>query len=104
MARKRCRVMKVKIQNNSNGEITEEEVTPIYRSHHVNDNKYYPTLKDVEFDETSEYLLIENPNSCYGFSVLWLKDKKNKIYMSMTDWDIMELARLCVLFCKDSAR
>ena len=37
--------MKVKIQD-INGEITEEEITPIYRCHHVNDRKYYPTLKD----------------------------------------------------------
>lgn len=72
--------MKVKIQDNFNGEITEEEITPIYRCHHVNDRKYYPTLKDVEFDESSEYILIENPDSCYGFSALWLKDRKNKIY------------------------
>ena len=71
--------MKVKIQDNFNGEITEEEITPIYRCHHVNDRKYYPTLNDVEFDETSEYILIENPDSCYGFSALWLKDRKNKM-------------------------
>ena len=73
--------MKVKIQDNFNGEITEEEITPIYRCHHVNDRKYYPTLEDVKFDKTSEYILIENPNSCYGFSALWLKDRKNKIYV-----------------------
>ena len=71
--------MKVKVQD-MNWEITEEEITPIYRCHHVNDRKYYPTLNDVEFDETSEYILIENPDSCYGFSALWLKDRKNKIY------------------------
>ena len=68
--------MKVKIQDNFNGEITEEEITPIYRCHHVNDRKYYPKLKDVKFDKTSEYILIENPNSCYGFVALWLKDRK----------------------------
>ena len=72
--------MRVKIQHHFNDEIKEEEVTPIYKCHHVEDRKYYATLKDVEFDETSEYILIENPNSCYGFSALWLKDRKNKIY------------------------
>ena len=73
-------MMKIKIQNSFKGEITEEEITPIYKCHHVDDTEYYPKLKDVKFDETSEYILIENPNSCYGFSALWLKDKKNKIY------------------------
>lgn len=72
--------MKVKIQHHFNDEIKQEEVIPIYKCHHVQDRKCYPTLKDVEFDETSEYILIENPNSCYGFSALWLKDRKNKIY------------------------
>ena len=72
--------MIVKVQHVFNGEISEEEIAPIYKCHHVEDSKYYPTLKDVQFDETSEYILIENPNSCYGFSALWLKDKKNKIY------------------------
>ena len=36
--------MKIKIQVNFNGEITEEEITPIYRCHHVNDRKYYPKV------------------------------------------------------------
>lgn len=74
--------MKVKIQNTFNGEITEAKITPIYRCHHVKDRKYYSSIKDVEFDKTSEYILIENPNSCYGFSALWLKDRKNKINFS----------------------
>lgn len=72
--------MKVKIQDSFGGEISVEEVTPIYRCHHVNDRKYYPTLNDVEFDGTTEYILVENPNSCYGFLALWLIDRKNKIY------------------------
>lgn len=72
--------MKVKIQHTFNGKITEEEITPIYICRHVKGYKPYPTLKEVKFDETTEYILIENPNSSYGFSVLWLKDKKNKIY------------------------
>ena len=72
--------MKVKIQDNFNGTITEEEIIPIYKCRHVNDRKHYSSLKDVKFDKTTEYILIENPNSCYGFSALWLKDRKNKIY------------------------
>lgn len=72
--------MKVKIQDVISGEITEEEITPIYRCHHVDDRRYYSGLKDVKFVKESEYILIENPNSCYGFSTLWLKDRKNKIY------------------------
>lgn len=72
--------MRIKIQDNFNDTITEKEITPIYKCHHVNDRKYYSSLKDVKFDKTTEYILVENPNSCYGFSVLWLKDRKNKIY------------------------
>lgn len=87
--------MKVKIQNYFNDEITEKEITPIYRCHHVNDIKYYPTLKDVKFDETSEYILVENPNSCYGFSALWLVDRKNKIY----EYDGFGHSGACSVIC-----
>ena len=87
--------MKVKIQDNFNGAITEEEITPIYKCHHVNDRKYYSSLKDVQFDKTSEYILIENPNSCYGFSALWLKDKKNKIY----EYDGFGQSGACSVVC-----
>lgn len=72
--------IKVKIQQVISGEITEEEISPIYKCHHVDDRRCYSGLKDVKFVKESEYILIENPNSCYGFAVLWLKDRKNKIY------------------------
>lgn len=87
--------MKVKVLNTFNGEISEEEVTPIYRCHHVNGFKIYPTLKDVQFNKTSEYILIENPDSCYGFSALWLKDKKNKIY----EYDGFGHSGACSVIC-----
>lgn len=87
--------MKVKIQHVISGEITEEEITPIYKCHHVNDRKYYPELKDVKFDKESEYILIENPNSCYGFAALWLKDRKNKIY----EYDGFGHSGACSVIC-----
>lgn len=71
--------MKVKVQHFS-GNITEEEVTPIFKCKHVEDTESYPSLSEVKFDETSEYIIVENPESCYGYSVLWLWDRKNRIY------------------------
>lgn len=87
--------IKVKIQRSVSGEITEEEITPIYKCHHVDDRKYYLELKDVKFDKGSEYILIENPNSCYGFSALWLKDRKNKIY----EYDGFGHSGACSVIC-----
>ena len=43
--------MKVKVQHFS-GNITEEEVTPIFKCKHVEDTELYPSLSDVKFDET----------------------------------------------------
>ena len=87
--------MKVKIQHTFNGKITEEEITPIYMCHHVKGYKPYPTLNEVKFDETTEYILIENHNSSYGFSALWLKDKKNKIY----EYDGFGHSGACSIVC-----
>ena len=63
-------------------EYTKEPVKSSFGYHIIlkTGEKEKPKLKDVKFDKTSEYILIENPNSCYGFAVLWLKDRKNKIY------------------------
>lgn len=87
--------IKVKIRQCISGEIIEEEVIPIYRCHHVNDRKYYPELKEVKFIKESEYIIVESPNSCYGFSALWLKDRKNKIY----EWDGFGHSGACSVIC-----
>lgn len=76
--------MRVKIKHYSYEKkeeyITEEEVKVLFECKHVEDTKLYPNLQSVKFDPTSGYLLIENNESPYGFSVLWLVDRKNKIY------------------------
>ena len=75
---------KVKIANYNYKEqkeyIEEKEVMILYRAKHVEDRKLYKDIRDVKFLENTDILIIENKNSCYGFSVLWLKDKVNKIY------------------------
>lgn len=91
--------MKVKVYHYSYEKhqeyITEEEVKPIFKCKHVEDTKFYPSLGDVKFDETSEYIIVENPDSCYGFAALWLKDRKNKIY----EWDGFGHSGACSVIC-----
>ncbi len=72
--------MKVKVRSTISNKVTTEEVELLFRCQHVEDSKLYPSFDMVEFDESSEYLLVENNNSPYGFSALWLVDRKKKIY------------------------
>ena len=65
--------MIVKVQHVFNGEISEEEIAPIYKCHHVEDSKYYPTLKDVQFDESINMKSLSYPKKF----VVWKVDDFN---------------------------
>lgn len=75
--------MKINYYKSLTREIEEREITPLFICNHVKDDRYYSSIENVQFDKESEIILVKEDNACYGFSVLWLRDRKNKIY----EWD-----------------
>lgn len=70
----------LKIRHPFNNQVETVDVNIIYTAKHVNDRRFYDSLDDVEFLDDTEILLIAEERSQYGYSVLYLKDKVNKIY------------------------
>lgn len=80
--------MRVKIKSTISNDIKEKDIDVLFTGHHVDDTEIYLMRKqspeidieDIPLDMSTEIILFDNKESTFGFSSLWLRDKKNKIY------------------------